>query len=133
MKKTNILYWTFTGLFCAFMLTSAIPNVMVAEQWVTIMASLGYPSYLIPFLGVAKLLGIAALIVPRFPRLKEWAYAGFFFDLAGAIYSVIVVEGLQLPQLVLAIPFALLALSYVYLHKRNERLVENAPVTKVAA
>lgn len=49
--------------------------------------ALGYPRYLLPFLGVAKSLGVIALLVPGFPRLKEWAYAGFTFDLLGAAWS----------------------------------------------
>jgi hypothetical protein len=51
------------------------------------MAHLGYPSYLLPFLGILKMLGAAAVLVPGCPLLKEWAYAGFFFLIAGAIYS----------------------------------------------
>jgi hypothetical protein len=48
---------------------------------------LGYPAYLLPFLGVAKTLGVLAVVVPGFPRLREWAYAGLTFDLSGALYS----------------------------------------------
>lgn len=51
------------------------------------MTRLGYPTYLPPFLGFWKLLGVAALLAPGLPRVKEWAYAGIFFDLAGATYS----------------------------------------------
>lgn len=126
MKKTNILYWTFTGIFGLFMLSSGIQNLMVTPEWISLMKSLGYPSYLIPFLGVAKCLGVVALFVPGFPRVKEWTYAGFFFDLLGATYSVIVVEGLQLPQSFMLIFFAFLALSYVYYHKR-QRLLQQQP------
>ncbi len=133
MKKTNILYWSSTGLFCAFMLTSAIPNLLASEEWIAIMESLGYPAYLLPFLGVAKLLGVVALVVPGFARLKEWAYAGFFFDLLGATYSAIAVEGLQLPHAFMVIPFTLLALSYVYWHKRNAQRIETATAPKVTA
>jgi hypothetical protein len=118
MKKTNILYWTFTGLFSVVMLSSAIPNVLVTEEWKTLMTNLGYPVYLIPFLGVAKLLGLVVLLVPGFPRLKEWAYAGFFFDLMGATYSVIMKEGPQIPHIFMLVFFALLALSYIYYHQR---------------
>jgi uncharacterized membrane protein YhaH (DUF805 family) len=89
MKKTNILYWIFTSLFAALMLFSAIPDVLSDPVAVKGMHSeLGYPLYFIPFIGVAKLLGVIAILVQRFPRLKEWAYAGLFFDLIGATYSV---------------------------------------------
>jgi hypothetical protein len=57
-KRDNIIFWVSTALFCAFMLTSAIPNILSGEQWVTIFKQLGYPAYLLPFLGVAKLLAL---------------------------------------------------------------------------
>jgi uncharacterized membrane protein YphA (DoxX/SURF4 family) len=120
-KRDNIIFWISTALFCAFMLTSAIPNILSGEQWVTIFKQLGYPAYLLPFLGVAKLLGVIALLVPGFPRLKEWAYAGFFFDLVGATYSALTVGGFDPMMLVMLIPFGLGALSYVYYHKRLQR------------
>jgi len=118
MKKTIILYWVFTGLFGAFMLFSGITNIMVTEESVTLFASLGYPKYLIAFLGLAKTLGVVAVVIPGLPRLKEWAYAGLFFDLVGATYSGICVSGLQLPMLFMVLPFGTGALSYIYFHKR---------------
>ncbi len=118
MKKTNILYWVFTGIFGAFMMFSAIPNILVVPDSVTFITALGYPKYIIPFLGVAKFLGVVAILVPGFPRLKEWAYAGLFFDLAGATYSVICTSGLE-PSIVFMLPpFLVEALSYIYYHKR---------------
>src|SRR5262245_2104323 len=93
MKTVNIIYWVSTGLFSAFMLSSAIPNLLSSEEWVALLTHLGYPTYILPLLGVAKLLGVVALIVPGFPRLKEWAYAGFTFDLVGAVYSGIAHDG----------------------------------------
>jgi len=77
-KKIRIAYWIVTGLFAAFMLFSAIPDIMVVPDAVTMVTGLGYPKYLIRFLGVAKLLGVIAMLVPGFHRLKEWAYAGLF-------------------------------------------------------
>lgn len=124
MKKTNIIYWIFTGLFGAFMLMSGIQNLLVTPEWVGLMNTIGYPSYLIPFLGVAKCLGVLALVVPGFPRIKEWAYAGFFFDLLGATYSIVITEGLQLPQSFMLVLFTFLAFSYIYHHKRLRQLQE---------
>lgn len=121
MKKTNILYWIFTGLFAAFMLMSGIQNLMVTPDWVSLMTNLGYPVYLIAFLGVAKFLGVIAILIPGYPRIKEWAYAGFFFDLVGATYSVIMTEGLQAPQAFMILPFGLMTLSYLYYHKRSRQ------------
>ena len=101
------------------MLFSAIPDILVVPDAVAFVTDkLGYPKYIIPFLGVAKTLGVIAILIPGFPRIKEWAYAGLFFDLVGATYSGICVEGFQLSMLFMVLPFGLLALSYSYHHKR---------------
>jgi hypothetical protein len=118
MKKVNILHWVFTGLFGALMLSSAIPNMMSSSEWVAIMTQLGYPLYILPFLGVAKFLGVVAIIVPGFHRLKEWAYAGFAFDLIGAVYSGIAQNGFDPMMLTMLVFFGFGALSYVYYHKK---------------
>lgn len=91
MKTTKILYWIFTGLMAAFMLLGAIPDVLRIPAAVDVFTHLGYPAYLLPFIGVAKILGVVAVLVPGFQRLKEWAYAGLVFDLVGALYSHIAV------------------------------------------
>ena len=125
MKKTKIFYWIITGLFAAFMLFSAIPDIMVVPDAVTMITGLGYPKYLIPFLGVAKLLGSITILIPGFNRLKEWAYAGLFFDLAGATYSAIAKEGFQLPVLFMVLPFSFLFLSYYLWHKKEAGVTKN--------
>ena len=117
-KRDTVIFWISTALFCAFMLTSAIPNILSSAEWVTVFQQLGYPAYLLPFLGVAKLLGVIALLIPGFPRIKEWAYAGFVFDLLGAIYSGLAVGGFDPMMLTLLIPVALLIGSYVFHHRR---------------
>jgi len=80
-------YWVITGLMTVFMLLGAIPDVLQAQQAVVFFDHLGYPAYLLPFLGTAKCLGIAAVLSPVPPRLKEWAFAGLVFDVSGALYS----------------------------------------------
>ena len=120
MKKTKIFYWIITGLFSAFMLFSAIPDILIVPDSITFMNGLGYPTYIIPFLGVAKLLGIIAILIPGYPRIKEWAYAGLFFDLIGATYSAIAHDGLQ-PQIsFMLLPIAFLILSYYFYHKKEQ-------------
>ena len=119
MKTTNIVYWITTVLFGGFMLMTAIPNIMVDADSVNLITTqLHYPVYIIPFLGVAKVLGSLGILIPGFPRIKEWSYAGLFFDLIGATYSAIAVEGLQVPMLFMILPFGIGALSYIYHHKR---------------
>jgi hypothetical protein len=120
MKSTNIFYWIVTVLFCAFMLFSGISEIMQQKDAVKIMRDLGYPDYLTVFLGYAKVLGVVALLVPgNFPRIKEWAYAGFFFDLVGAAYSGIAVTGFQPPMLFMIVFFGFLFASYFLYHKRK--------------
>lgn len=127
MKKTNILYWTFTGLFAAAMLFSGITNFMVTADSVVLFDTLGYPGYIIPFLGAAKILGAVAILIPGFPRLKEWAYAGLFFDLLGATYSAIAAQGLHPAMAGMLIFFGLEALSYIFYHRR-QRLLQGRQV-----
>ena len=79
--------WTLTGLMAAFMLLSAIPDVLRIPAALDIMRHLGYPPYLLPFLGTAKTLGVLSILVPGVPRIKEWAFAGLTFDVSGAMYS----------------------------------------------
>ncbi|WP_338875311.1 DoxX family protein [Spirosoma sp. SC4-14] len=117
-KKTKITYWILTGLFAFVMIGSAIPNIMVVPMSVQGFREMGYPAYIIPFLGWAKLLGSVAILVPGFPRLKEWAYAGLMFDLLGATYSV-ANSGKTVGEwapifLFVALGFA----SYIFYHKK---------------
>jgi hypothetical protein len=87
MKHPKRLYWIVTSLMAAFMLLASIPDILRIPQAVEVFTHLGYPSYLLPFIGIAKTLGVLAVLAPGFHRLKEWAYAGLVFDLIGALYS----------------------------------------------
>ena len=86
-NRINSVYWVVTGLMAAFMVMASVPDVLRLPQAVEIFGHLGYPTYLLPFLGTAKILGVIAVLVPGFDRLKEWAYAGLVFDVTGALYS----------------------------------------------
>jgi uncharacterized membrane protein YphA (DoxX/SURF4 family) len=86
MKARTITYWT-TTILVAFFMGGGIAQVLRLPQSVDGFHSLGYPTYFVVILGVWKILGSIAILVPRFPRLKEWAYAGIFFDLTGAAVS----------------------------------------------
>jgi hypothetical protein len=117
MKKIKIAYWIVNILFGGFMLFSAIPDILSSPDAVTFMTQLGYPLYFIPFIGVAKVLGVAAMFIPGFPRVTEWAYAGLMFDLVGAGYSVYCIGGAAgaAPMLIF---IALGAAAYVLYHKK---------------
>jgi len=118
MKKTNILYWTFTSLFVFFMAGGAIPDLLSNEIAVNGFKSISMPPYLTPFLGAAKILGAIAILIPGYPRIKEWAYAGLIFDLLGATWCIYS-SGVRGGNLYfMAIPLATAFLSYVYYHKR---------------
>lgn len=119
MKKTTITYWILTGLFAFVMLGSAIPDILVVPVAVEGFREIGYPAYLIPFLGWAKLLGVVAILTPGFPRLKEWAYAGLFFDLLGATYSVFSIGKPVSAWLPMLFFLGVGIGSYVFYHKRQ--------------
>ncbi len=88
MKKRNsIIYWTATILMSVGMLGSGLAQVMHAQQMIDLITPLGYPLYLLYILGIWKILGVAAILLPGFKLLKEWAYAGFFFLMTGALIS----------------------------------------------
>ncbi|CEG31983.1 DoxX family protein [Peribacillus simplex] len=117
MKKTKIIYWIFTGLLVALMVLGSIPDIMSVPDAVALFNHLGYPTYLLPFIGIAKLLGVVAILIPGFPRIKEWAYAGFVFDLTRAMYSSISVGDPASGWLIFIIGYILIAGSYIYHHK----------------
>jgi hypothetical protein len=88
MTKTNkIIYWIATGWLALGMLSSGIVQLLRVKEEVDLMAHLGYAPYFLTILGIWKMLGIIAVFVPKFPVVKEWAYAGFFFAMSGAIIS----------------------------------------------
>jgi hypothetical protein len=87
VRKLTVTYWILTGLAAAFMLMASIPDVLQSSAAVEIFRHLGFPPYLLPFIGFAKILGVIVILLPMFQTLKEWAYAGLVFDLTGAFYS----------------------------------------------
>lgn len=86
-KGKLIVYWVATALLSVGMLGSGIAQLMRAKEMVDILTHLGYPLYLMPILGTWKILGVIAILVPGFKLLKEWAYAGLFFTMTGALAS----------------------------------------------
>ncbi len=88
MKKTNVLFWIATGLLIPILGIGSAMDLLSNNSG-EIVTSLGYPSYLTPFLAVLRLLGLTVIVLPGFTKLKEWAYAGLTFDIVGAIYSIL--------------------------------------------
>lgn len=128
MKKINIIYWISTIIAAGLMLFSTIPDIIADKKTQEFMTGyLHYPDYFTRFIGVAKLLGVIAILVPGFPRIKEWAYAGLFFDLIGATYSQIAIDvpawGPQGGWLLMLGWFLPLIVSYIYYHKKLKHTV----------
>lgn len=120
MKTIKIAYWVFTVLLIALMLFSAVGSFMAGPQGEAFAKHIGYPLYIFKFLAVAKILGVVAILIPGYPRLKEWAYAGFTFDLMGAIYSFVVLNdpaAQWAPTLIIGL--ILVFGSYIFYHKLN--------------
>jgi hypothetical protein len=90
-KRNKIIYWIATIFLSIGMLAGGTQQMLQIGGYNEIFASLGYPLYMLSILGVWKILGVIAILIPRFPLLKEWAYAGFFFAMSGAFISHIVV------------------------------------------
>ena len=119
MKNTNTIYWIVTTLFAAFMLFSAIPDILLVPEAKEVIGHLGYPDYFIRFIGVAKALGAIAIVVPaNFPRIKEWAYAGLFYDLFAAAVSQLATDGFQPGVIFMVLPISFCFGSYFLHHKR---------------
>jgi uncharacterized membrane protein YphA (DoxX/SURF4 family) len=86
-KRNRIIYWIFTAWLALGMISTGIVQMMKMKEEVDMFAHLGYPEYLLTLIGAWKILGVIAVLIPKFPLLKEWAYAGFFFTMSGAIVS----------------------------------------------
>lgn len=86
-KRNKIIYWIATIWLSLGMVSTGIVQLMHLKEEADMFTHLGYPAYLLSILGVWKILGVVAVLMPKFPLLKEWAYAGFFFAMSGAIFS----------------------------------------------
>ncbi|HRH50770.1 MAG TPA: DoxX family protein [Panacibacter sp.] len=122
-KTTNTIYWISTIIFGGLMIFSAVGGIQPTEDAIKLMHDgLGYPVYFIQFISIAKLIGSIVILIPGLKSIKEWAYAGLFFDLAGAVYSGIASSGkfdpMMLSMLAWIIPGII---SYYYWHKKTMR------------
>ncbi|HMI04213.1 MAG TPA: DoxX family protein [Pedobacter sp.] len=108
-KRNKIIYWIATVWLALGMLSTGIVQLIKMKEEVAMMIKLGYPVYLLTILGIWKILGVVAVLIPKFPLLKEWAYAGFFFAMSGAVFSHLAVgDGAKEffgPTLLLALTF----------------------------
>ena len=86
-RNRAVAYWVATALLVSELVLGGTWDVLRVTHVRVVMERLGYPSYFVVILGVWKLLAAVALVIPRYPRLKEWAYAGVVFNLTGALVS----------------------------------------------
>ncbi|RZM28125.1 MAG: DoxX family protein [Pedobacter sp.] len=86
-KRNKIIYWVGTLWLALGMLSTGVVQLIKMKEEVLMMEHLGYPLYFLTILGVWKILGVLAVLIPKYPLLKEWAYAGFFFAMSGAVFS----------------------------------------------
>ena len=114
-------FWLLTGLFCLAMGAAGVMNLTRFEGQQESIVSLGYPVYLMSILGIAKVLGVVALLIPRTPLIKEWAYAGFTFDLLGASASH-GFAGHAIPEVIVPLVFLAVLVGSYSLRPASRRL-----------
>jgi len=119
-KTIKIIYWTVTILFALFMLFSALTEILQTEQAKDVMKHLGYPIYVNTILGVAKILGVIAILQWKFKTIKEWAYAGFTIDFIGAAASLYF-AGSGVLMALTTIPFFAVMFASYFLWKKVEK------------
>lgn len=86
-KQNKIIYWTLTIFLAIAMMAGGTQQLLQIGGYNKIVTNLGYPLYLLSIIGIWKILGVITILIPKFPLLKEWAYAGFFFAMSGAAIS----------------------------------------------
>jgi hypothetical protein len=86
-RARKIIYWIATIWLALGMVSTGIVQLLKTKEETVMFTALGYPLYLLTILAVWKFLGVIAVLIPKFPLLKEWAYAGFFFAMSGAVLS----------------------------------------------
>lgn len=86
-RRDKIVYWIATIWLSLGMVSTGFVQIIHLEEEATKMKALGYPLYFLTIIGIWKILGVVAVLVPKFPLVKEWAYAGFFFVMSGAIFT----------------------------------------------
>ena len=135
-KAKIIIYWVATALLSIGMLQSGIFAVLsqlsfakpswlieATQVWIDMVTKLGYPQYFLTILGVWKILGVIAILIPRFKLLKEWAYAGFFFAMTGALVSHLAIGDYEIKAILGPSFQAIFALTSWYFRPPSRKIV----------
>lgn len=121
-KTNKIIYWIATIWLSLGMTSSAIVQLLQVKEEVEGITHLGYPLYLLTLLGIWKILGVVTVLLPKFPLLKEWAYAGFFFAMSGAIVSHIASSD-PITKILPAVLLLLLTVTSSYFRPANRKII----------
>ena len=124
-KQHNLLYWLSTGLLAFGMAAQGVAQLLHTQGYVDILTHLGYPVYFLTLIGLWKLLGVAAILMPRVALLKEWAYAGFFFVMSGAAFSHLAAGDSVATLAPAAVLLGLLVASW-YLRPQNRKIISTS-------
>jgi uncharacterized membrane protein YphA (DoxX/SURF4 family) len=121
-KRNKIIYWISTIWLALGMLSTGIVQLFKLKADVDQITHLGYPVYILTILGIWKILGVVAVLIPKFPRLKEWAYAGFFFAMSGAAISHIV-SGDSVKEIFPSLLLLILTVVSWYFRPENRKII----------
>jgi hypothetical protein len=126
-KRNKIIYWIATIWLALGMLSTGIAQLLTAKSGqggADMITHLGYPVYLLTLLGIWKILGAVTVLIPKFVLLKEWAYAGFFFAMSGAVFSHIA-SGDPVNKIFPALLLIILTVASWYFRPANRKIILN--------
>lgn len=119
--RDKIIYWVSTAWLALGMLSTGIVQLIKTKEEVNNITHLGYPAYLLTILAIWKILGVITVLIPKFALLKEWAYAGFFFAMSGAVVSHII-SGNPIAKIFPALLLLVLTIISWYFRPSNRRV-----------
>ena len=121
-KRKLIWYWVITGLLSFFIFSGGLAQALLLKGVLQGFKPLGYPAYFISLIGIWKMLGITAILIPKFKMLKEWAYAGLFFTMTGAVISHIASNDIHV-QIIAPFVFAIFTMLSWYLRPADRKII----------
>lgn len=124
-KRKLIWYWIITGLLSFCLFSGGLAQALQLPDVLKGFKPLGYPTYFISLIGIWKMLGIIAILIPGFKLLKEWAYAGLFFTMTGAVISHLASNDIH-PQIVAPAVFAVFTVLSWYLRPASRKISVNS-------
>jgi hypothetical protein len=121
-KRNKIIYWISTIWLALGMLAGGLQQIFHTKGFVDIIVHLGYPLYFLYIIGVWKILGVIAILIPKFGLLKEWAYAGFFFAMSGGVFSHIA-SGDSMNEIVPSLALLILTVVSWYFRPAEKKII----------